>query len=495
MKTRQIFIYALLFVTALFSQSCSDSEDAVAATGLSVTKDGKAITELKFNAAEASTMIGVVTDGDWTASVPDADTAWVKISPHAGYGWNYKDSTATNSRSYIRVEVTTNDGAARQSAITLTAGSLSQVITVSQSGTEVDPNDPFESAWDMVKNMKLGYNLGNTLESNPAGDWWNPVGKTPTDYETAWGQPAVTQALIDSIHNEGFNVIRVPVTWGIHMDASNKIDEAWMNRVEEVVKMALKDDGYCIINVMHDTGASGAWLYADMDSYPAQTVKYQAIWKQIAERFKDYDQHLIFESFNEILDKNFSWTAPAAGNAAYTAINKLQQDFVDVVRSTGGNNEYRNLAVTTYAATGNNAVPLAEFRKPADKHPNHLYATIHSYDPYNFCNYNAGKDDAGNEYDYNINVFDDDCKATIDNVFSMVSSRFSELGMPFVFGEFGAIDEKKSVDERVKYASYVATKLKAYKTTGLWWMGLYNRETKVWYDQRIVDALKSGLGI
>ena len=273
------------------------------------------------------------------------------------------------------------------------------------------------------------------------------------------------------------------------MDENDVIDATWMSRVEEVVNYALKDSGYVILNVMHDVG-SGSWLTTDPDAYATSTVKYQTIWRQIAEHFKDYGDHLIFESFNEILNKNYSWTAPAAGSSDYETINKLQQDFVNVVRSTGGNNAYRNLAVTTYSATGNAAAALNGLEKPTDVHPNHLYLTVHSYDPYNFCNDNSGVDADGNAYDWNIKVFDDDCKSQIDDIVAMVKNRANALDMPFVFGEFGAIDENKSMDERVKYATYVASALKNEHTTGLWWMGLYDRKANNWYEQRIVDALK-----
>uniref|UniRef100_A0AB33J6A9 Cellulase n=1 Tax=Prevotella sp. GTC17259 TaxID=3236795 RepID=A0AB33J6A9_9BACT len=497
MKLRNIFGLMVILFTALFVQSCGDDADGQGkeATGLSVLRNGMAIETLNFNTTAAYQMLGIATDGNWTASVPDADTTWLKITPHAGYGWNYADSGAVNTNAYIRVDAMTNSGAERKSTITITAGAFSKVITVTQSGRGSAGNEPIESAWDMIAKLKMGYNLGNTLESEPSGDWWNPVGKTPADFETSWGQPVTTQAIIDAICDQGFNIIRVPVTWGNHMSADNKIDEAWMKRVEEVVNYVMnRKDVYCIINVMHDTGTN-SWLYADLDAYPEQTKKYQAIWKQIAERFKKYDQRLIFESFNEILDKNSSWTTPAAGSAAYEAINKLQQDFVNTVRATGGNNEYRNLAVTTYAATGNSANALNALKVPTDKHANHIYGTIHSYDPYNFCNNNAGKNADGSTFDYNITTFNDDCKAEIDRIFAQVNARFADLGIPYIYGEFGAIDENKNMDERVKYATYVAQKMKSYNTTGLWWMGLYKRDTKEWYEQRIVNALKTGFGL
>lgn len=160
---------------------------------------------------------------------------------------------------------------------------------------------------------------------------------------------------------------------------------------------------------------------------------------------------------------------------------------------TGGNNAYRNLAVTTYAASCDQNA-LDGFQAPTDIHDNHIYVSLHNYNPYNFCNDNSGINPDGTTYDYNIRVFDNDCKAEIDDYMSRTSARFNRLGLPYIFGEFGAIDANKDMGERVKYANYVATQMKKYNTTGLWWMGLYDRSTHEWYEEEIVDALKAILG-
>lgn len=497
MKIKNIFGLALLFTMALLTQGCSDDDNATTpASALDVTKDGVKISSLDFQLSASSQMVGIETDGDWTVSVPDADSTWLSVTPHAGYGWDIADTAATNTKAYVRVSVTKNEGEARSSVLTVTAGSLTKQVAINQVGSNTDSNDPFESAWDMVGNFKLGYNLGNTLDSNPYGSWFN--GTTPKDWETQWGQPETTQEIIDSIAAKGFNVIRVPVTWYPHMkdfdSGDYTIDEAWMNRVVEVVGYVLNAGCYCILNVQHDAGANNglgdphsAWLHAD-DDYDEVAPVFKNLWSQIATRFKDYDQKVIFEPFNEILNKNSSWTAPAAGNVAYTTIAKLQQDFVDVVRATGGNNEYRNLLISSYSDTGNDETAVAEMTVPDDVHPNHLCATFHSYDPYWFCNDTSNTD----EQAYYINIFDADQKAVIDAIFERVNKRcVNELGVPYFFGEFGAIGTHPDMNERLKYAEYLAQKFNAYNTTGLWWMGLIDRKTLKWYEDEIVDKLFS----
>lgn len=487
MKVRNLLSIMLLLFAALTVQGCSDSDDAPSATSIDVSVNKVSVESLTFQLPASSRMVGVSCDADWTAE--ESDTTWLKISNHAGYG--LKDSL-----SYMRVSVTRNNGAARTGTITIRSGSLSKVITVNQSGIGLDPNDPFESSYDFVGNLVLGYNLGNTFDSNPYGSWWDPTGKTPDDWATQWGQPVVTKETIHAIAARGFNIIRVPVTWYPHIAGFDSgdytIDEAWMARVQEVIDWVLDEGCYCIINVMHDTGANNgsgdpnsAWLHASMADYDVMTVKYQAIWQQIANRFKDYGEKLIFESFNEILDENSTWDAPTSvTDDSYECINKLQQDFVNTVRNTGGNNEYRNLLITTYSATGNNVTALEALQVPTDVHPSHIVGTVHSYDPYNFCN------DGG---DYNITMFDTSCQESIDQVFSNVESRFNTLGIPYIFGEFGAIDDDKNMNERIKYATYVAQKMKAAGTTGLWWMGLIDRTTNTWYEDEIVTALFSNI--
>jgi len=462
-----------LIVAALFVQSCHDNDKTPEATRLEVYKDSVSIDALSFQVSSGYYIIGINADADWTASV--SDTSWVTISNHAGYGYS-------DHWSFMRVDVARNLDEARTAQLVIQSGSLSKTITISQAGTGLDPGDPFESAYTFIHNLKLGYNLGNTLDACPSGSWWDQ--KAPhsvSDWETSWGQPVTTPEIINAIAERGFNVIRVPVTWYVHADENDVIDTEWMNRVEEVVNYVLDAGCYCIINVMHDTGSDG-WLRADIDDYPTSTVRFQKFWQQIANRFRNYDDRLLFEAFNEILDNASEWGNPSK-SSAYEAINRYEQDFVNTVRATGGNNEYRNLIITTYGA-GSTAEKLAGLSVPTDKHPNHILGSVHTYDPYNFCNDNG---------QYNISVFDSSCEEEVAAVVNRTANRFDQLGIPFIFGEFGAIDEDKTMSERIKYARYVVKQMQARGTTGLWWMGLINRNNLTWYEDEIVSALFESL--
>ena len=336
------------------------------------------------------------------------------------------------------------------------------------------------------------------MEANPDinESWWNPT--SDRDWETSWGQPYTTQEEIDSIVAGGVNVIRVPVTWYPHMDADGNVSDSWMNRVEEVVKYVLNTGSYCILNVHHDASARGsrtdgiAWLRADLDEYDEISPKFKKLWTQIANRFKDYDEHLLFEAFNEILDNTDNWGDPS-NPSAYTAITKLEQDFVDVVRASGGNNEYRNLIVNPYSA-GSSQAKLNGFQAPNDVHSNHILASIHTYDPYNFCN-------AGGEW--NIYIWSEDCETELTAMTERVNNRMNDLGLPYLYTEFGALDPDKELGERIKYCRYIMGQFRHYGTTGIWWdadnsakqwAGLFDRKNSKWNETEIqqifVDATR-----
>ena len=179
----------------------------------------------------------------------------------------------------------------------------------------------FESAADAVKNMGVGWNLGNTLDANnqTVSDITNDAywGQQGLDSETCWGQPYTTKEFIQMMKKAGFTAIRVPVTWYNHLDKDGNVNKEWMKRVKEVVDYVINEGLYCILNVHHDTGADSKdangkltgyhWIKADADNYTENMDRYVKLWSQIAEEFKDYGQTLLFEAYNEMLDANSCW--------------------------------------------------------------------------------------------------------------------------------------------------------------------------------------------
>ena len=313
----------------------------------------------------------------------------------------------------------------------------------------------FEMAKGAVKNMGLGWNLGNTLDANDATKTW----KTTAEHETCWGQPVTKPELIKMMKEAGFGAIRVPVTWYQEIDSEGKINDAWMKRVKEVVDYVINEGLYCIINVHHDTGADDgdfkSWIKADGTNYTQNKAKFEYIWKQIAETFKDYDQHLLFEGYNEMLDAKNTWNEPINKTDGYKAINDYAKSFVTIVRGTGGNNKQRNLIVNTYSASSTpNAMKALELPESTG----HIIFQIHSYP--NWQN-------------------ETNAKREIDNLISNVKSNLLNRA-PVIIGEYATfttwpsnIDYYNTNRKVALYAmDYLVKQTKIAGIGTFYWMGL-----------------------
>lgn len=387
----------------------------------------------------------------------------------------------------------------------------------------------FESASAAVKNMGLGWNLGNTLDANSNDtlhmwiEYYNKGSKRTTSvYETAWGQPVTKPELFRMLKDAGFNAVRVPVTWYPHMEAKfdnlkyyssdkicwypsrddlgTKIDAKWMARVHQVVDYVLDAGLYCIINVHHDTGAmSSAWLIADEDCYEREHARYEAIWTQIATEFRDYDEHLLFEGYNEMLDRNRSWCYASMNSnseqydskvaeSAYRAINKYAQSFVDAVRATGGNNLTRNLIVSTYAAasgfdnwSSHLMDPLNKLDKPKDYAPGHIIAELHAY--IDVHGWGTAK-----------------LQKIQDWMKSVKTALVTRKQMPVIIGEWGTsdVDDPDSAiprEDKLKYAEAFVRTAKRNGFATFYWMGLSDRSARSvpkWSEEDLKDALVKG---
>ena len=253
-----------------------------------------------------------------------------------------------------------------------------------------------ETAFEAAANFGPGTNLGNTLDSTSynvvedrAGNvgWIVQWGKKdeqgnllPEAWETAWSQPQTTPEIADFIIGLGFNTIRIPITWAEHLDENDQIDPRWMARVKEVVDLFHSRGAYVIINLHHDGGADG-WIEASEASYNQYSGRFASVWTQIAQTFADYDERLLFESMNEVLDDKNAWNAPNAVAAKWH--NAWTQLFVDTVRATGGNNAQRNLILMTYSGGGAEG-NFTSFTMPEDSAKDHLLLTVHNYDPQSF---------------------------------------------------------------------------------------------------------------
>ena len=301
----------------------------------------------------------------------------------------------------------------------------------------------------ILEDMGLGWNLGNSLDA---------TGGSGLDTETSWSNPKTTQALIDKVKSLGFNTVRVPVSWGKHVSGDNyTIDSAWLARVKEVVDYCYKNDMYVILNIHHDTkssaSASGAGYYPRSSAYSSSEKFVTSVWSQVAEYFKDYDYHLIFETLNEPrligtgcewwFDK---WNIPSEVKDAIDCINKLNQKAVDTIRDTGSNNRGRLIMCPGYDASIDGAT-VSGFKLPTDisGNKNRIAVSVHAYSPYNFAmNVDTSK---GATSTYSSYIKDE-----LKDLFSTLKSNFRDKGIPVVIGEFGSTD-KNNTAERVKWAT------------------------------------------
>lgn len=337
------------------------------------------------------------------------------------------------------------------------------------------PDGPFEkNATQVVYDIKIGWNLGNTLDALPGNI-------TGLYTETSWGNPKATKELIDLVKESGFNAVRVPVTWGNHMDENYQIDPAWMERVAEVVGYVIDNDMYCILNVHHDTGTEG-WLRASRAHEPQMRDKFTALWTQVATRFADYPDKLLFESFNEILTDDNAWTGPSVDAVKVT--NELNQLFVDTVRTSGGNNDKRCLVVNTYAAS-TDSIAISYFKLPEDSIENRLILEAHIYSPFQFTH-----EDYPTETTYS--------EPTVKTPLTTLFVKIAYTGIPVIVGEFGCADKENDV-ERTSWTKYFVDVATSYGIKCFWWdngsqYAVFNRKRNVVSEPFIIEAMVTEAG-
>lgn len=333
------------------------------------------------------------------------------------------------------------------------------------------------SATELVAEMTAGWNLGNTLEATSGSG---------LSTETGWGNPRTTKEMIDAVCEKGFDSIRIPVTWGNHVSEAPDytIDPEWMDRVEEVVNYALDDGMYVLIDSHHEE----FWRIPDEEHIEEVDAENIAIWKQVAERFKDYGDHLVFEGLNEPRIKGSAdeWNGGTYGERLL--VNRLNKSFVDTVRSTGGNNEKRLLLITTY---GNSHLPeaISALEIPEDEH---IGVAIHAYEPYAFT-YESGES-------WELFKWDGSHNGDIIKVMYRLDSTFISEGIPVLLTEYGAVNKNENTDEVVKWAeSYVSAATKRGIPCFWWDNGIYDqqgekfaifdRRNLSWYREEVVDTI------
>lgn len=340
-------------------------------------------------------------------------------------------------------------------------------------------------ATEIARNMKIGWNIVNSLE-------------VPTG-ETAWGNPKVNQTLITAVRNAGFNTIRIPCAWDSHANKSTmEIDTAWLRRVREVIDYCYSNTMYIILNCHWD----GGWLENNVTEAMKDSVnkRQKAYWIQIANYFKSYDEHLLFAGANE----------PNAGNATQMAVLlSYHQTFIDAVRSTGGNNSSRVLIIQGPSTDIQKTNDLMN-TMPTDSIPGRLMVEVHYYTPWNFCGlttdeswgkmfYFWGKDNHSTTNTIRNATWGEE--STVESYFQLMKKKFVDRGIPMILGEFGAIkrasltgtDLTLHIASREYFFQYIANAAIRYGMIPFCWdNGIFDRSNGAIIDQGILDALIRG---
>lgn len=321
------------------------------------------------------------------------------------------------------------------------------------------------TAMDYVSKMEPGWNLGNSFDS---------VGN-----ETSWGNPIVSKELIYAIKEQGFNSIRIPITWVGHFDEKDenyKINEDYFARLDMVIKDALDAGLYVMINLHHDS-----WKWVNkMETDDTVLLKFNALWKQISEHYKDYSDKLLFESINE---PTFDGVSEAR---MIELLNILNQSFYDIVRSSGGINDKRMLVLPTVYTNDSKVRVQALYDMMVALEDNNLIATIHYYGFWPFSVNIAGK-----------TRFDKEVRKELEQAFDRVYNQFIANGIPVICGEYGLLGFDNSLEtvehgEILKYFEYINYYAKEKEILLMLWDNgqHFNRKNFTWSDEELYNIIK-----
>lgn len=434
-----------------------------------------------------------------------------------GIGWLHLGQTSGNSgAATINLTAAGNSlGSSRSVLLIVNAtNGQSRRVSITQnpkiypsyntSAKAPDATGMSSTATQLAAKMTMGYNIWNTMEA-PGG-------------ETGWGNPEISQQLIDLIKSSGMNAVRIPIQYDwshIINRATGQIDPVWLARVKQVVQYCANDNMYVMVNIHYD----GGWLDCKVTGAQQDSVnaKQKAYWEQIATTLRDFDEHLMFASSNE---------PDATDLASMATLMRYHQTFINAVRSTGGKNTYRTLIIQSPSTS----VDLAnEYLKPAnvyklvnfptDPTPNKMMVEFHYYSPSNFCiltgDASWGKEwffwgadqHTKNQLFLDRNSIPSTEERYVDSIMKTVKVNFADKGIPLIMGEYGTeyhagklkgypADSLLSVNSQRHYLGYVTKQAKANGAVPfLWASDVFDRGTNTVGSRQTLDSLKKGAGL
>lgn len=420
----------------LLSSSVSEGAEVDADQTTTITLSYNSPVAVSSKAKDLITLNGVTTRAEGGKNNQEI-TLYVSLEPEKSYTLNVAEGSIISTK-YTKVS----------------AAAFTLHFTTKKSNRPADNNFPDYNSKEMMSHLGFGWNLGNHFDSFGANG--NPFEKVPESWGKYWDTRNVTESLYKSLAELGVKTVRMPVTWGIYQDTTTvdyAIDKAYLEEVAQNVYWAEKAGLNVILNTHHDE----YWLNIIGASKSSETndkikTRITATWKQIAERFKDKGNFLIFETFNEIQDGGWGWGASKSdGGKQYRILNEWNQLAVDVIRATGGNNALRWIGVPGYAA--NPGFTLPNLVVPTDP-AKHIMVAVHCYDPFDFCTTrkysewghtgDPSKKVSGSDEDY------------INDLFSQLKNKYIDKNIPCYLGEFGATTQPTSRGElfRAYYLEY-----------------------------------------
>lgn len=325
-----------------------------------------------------------------------------------------------------------------------------------------------------VISMGSGINIGNSLDVTRVRE--SKEDATIEDYESYWNNPPITKELFAMISKAGFATVRIPVSWDEHMDENGEVDDEWLDRVEEVVTYGIEEGLYVILDTHHES-----WLIPLPGQEAETKARLSILWQQIAKRFADYPEELLFEGMNEprTIGSEAEWRGGTKKEREL--VNNLNATFVDTVRAMGGNNEKRWLIITTYGGN-HEELTLKELEIPKD---NKIIVAVHAYIPYDFTQNRNGRS-MWSEQNKN------DWQPVIE-LMENLHKFFIQKNIPIILTEFACIDKVNSKD-RLAWTQYYTEKAKENKIGYIWWddggdYGIMDRENHNWKEEEIVEIL------
>lgn len=325
---------------------------------------------------------------------------------------------------------------------------------------------PFQVAAE----MKTGWNLGNSLDAEGPD-------------ETFWGNPTTTLEMINEVANRGFTTLRVPVTWRFHQGPAPdyEVEEEWLDRVEEVVNYGRANNMYVIVNVHHDD----PWIIPTFNRGDDVKDRLGKLWTQIANRFRNYSDYVIFETLNEPRHENTpqEWTGGTAEGR--DMVNQYHQVSLDAIRATGGNNSTRKVMIATYAAS---TLPVAMDALIVPNDDANTMISLHSYFPFPFTL--EGTDTTWGT---------DDDRVQLEAEMDRIKAKFTDNGKAVVLGEWSS-GNQNNMEDRLRHAEFYAEKAAERGFASVWWdngnstvsndgLAVFDRSTLTWPFGNLADII------